>query len=1023
MKKLSKLQRILGIKEEIKFEHIMKEDEMKLRKLKEQWELEKRHQGKNMMTNEEIEKKEKEFKEKAKRVINPEEFVKEIMEKKNYVNKIKYYPKTGEYFLYEPHEGIYKMVTPAEFGTLMGNMIITSPLQGKVDSIYYAEKVVNVLKATEMTHLGLPELSWDYLILSNGALNLKTKEFLSYNPEIFMTTKVYYEYKPGETCPKFMEFIKRLTGGHEDRINLLRSWMHTVLTMNKKAQVFLYLYGPAGAGKTMFANYLAALIGRERVIYTSLKNLNTDRFETYNLRFKALINITDAERYEADVPILKQIVGSDPINANAKYVQGSIEIKRIGNLMIVSNHPFKSKDNSAALMRRLIPFKVTAFDKYKSDGVPLLEPTDGGFIGPGLHELPGILNWVLSFTEQESLKILSNVEKYVSSLKDVIIQAKNNINPLSSWVEEHLRYQSGSHILFGLKGAKTDTLYGHYSEFCIREGITILTPRRFREDLENYLLSKKEFYHVITKRTNLGLALFNVVLSDMNDKLNEGIDIQEEENIHPKPICLPEVTSQVISNDQSTKQEDTGFRSVSEWYTEVNDTSEDDMSLNESIQKRHAENQYTWAEEEVSNEIKKIKERAEPNNKKRGEKDKEDSLSSSETSIPEQEYREKYLRLIGIKYNKQGKELRELGKNLLNQEDVEYIYKMKRKGMANENGTAGFMEKKKNRIIMEINKLNTFGLFVEEYTNMGASARIQPLEPTAGNSIIACSREVRNHGFFRIKKRLDSFFQGQGLLMDLDLQSCYVNLLLGLYPKQSENFGKLIEKGIWNSIYDYFKKQGKEALYNKAWVKVCVYSSYFQGGSKAMMSSILEKEREAHGMSTTEFQKWSGYGSLKAQVGLLVKEMMSTDIILAIREASQNIIKYSKEIGHTLLSHTSNQTKSCALKLTNGEYYKFIEMDFKNGFANVLQDYEFYLVSKTILDVVKIYPNLLVIGHFHDGITIYIPEMDLNKKDYDEIRAKQAVLEDINKVLGKHCDTLNLAKRSVFETKEIVLDA
>lgn len=168
--------------------------------------------------------------------------------------------------------------------------------------------------------------------------------------------------------------------------------MHTVLTYSKKVQIFLYLYGPAGSGKTMFSNFLAALIGRERVIYTTLKNLNTDRFEIYNLRFKSLINISDAERFEADVPILKQIVGSDPLNANIKYIQGSVEIKKVGNVMIVSNHPFKSRDNSSALLRRLVPFQTTFDHTLKKGRTPLVEPHEDGFQGPGISELPGILN-------------------------------------------------------------------------------------------------------------------------------------------------------------------------------------------------------------------------------------------------------------------------------------------------------------------------------------------------------------------------------------------------------------------------------------------------------------------------------------------------------------------------------------------------------------------------------------------------------------------------------------------------------
>jgi phage/plasmid-associated DNA primase len=172
--------------------------------------------------------------------------------------------------------------------------------------------------------------------------------------------------------------------------------MYTVLTMHKDAQIVLYLYGPAASGKTMFANFMCALIGRDRVVHITLKNLNTDRFKLYNLRDKALICIADAERYEADSSVIKRIVGSDPLSANAKYVQGSLPISHVGNLMIVSKHLFKSKDNTAALARRLLPFSV---EPRKVQGEmkvqpqrPLLTPNGFDFVGPGNLELPGILN-------------------------------------------------------------------------------------------------------------------------------------------------------------------------------------------------------------------------------------------------------------------------------------------------------------------------------------------------------------------------------------------------------------------------------------------------------------------------------------------------------------------------------------------------------------------------------------------------------------------------------------------------------
>ena len=71
----------------------------------------------------------------------------------------------------------------------------------------------------------------------------------------------------------------------------------------------------------------------------------------------------------------------------------------------------------------------------------------------------------------------------------------------------------GHKVLFGLKGANNTTLYGNFTQFCDLEGQTVITPRRFREDLENYLQSKASF-NVSIKKTKNGLALMNVALKN-----------------------------------------------------------------------------------------------------------------------------------------------------------------------------------------------------------------------------------------------------------------------------------------------------------------------------------------------------------------------------------------------------------------------------------------------------------------------------------------------------------------------------
>lgn len=114
------------------------------------------------------------------------------------------------------------------------------------------------------------------------------------------------------------------------------------------------------------------------------------------------------------------------------------------------------------------------------------------------------------------------------------------------------------------------------------------------------------------------------------------------------------------------------------------------------------------------------------------------------------------------------------------------------------------------------NNMEHYGVFVQDYINMGASPRLQPLVPTPGKSVTAYSSSFRAMAYLSLKDKLDIYYKSPGVLIDLDLTSCYMNILLGLYPTESQRLGSLIDKGIWNSLERYFDDQGCGNIYKKS---------------------------------------------------------------------------------------------------------------------------------------------------------------------------------------------------------------
>lgn len=77
-------------------------------------------------------------------------------------------------------------------------------------------------------------------------------------------------------------------------------------------------------------------------------------------------------------------------------------------------------------------------------------------------------------------------------------------------------------------------------------------------------------------------------------------------------------------------------------------------------------------------------------------------------------------------------------------------------------------------------------------------------------------------------------------------------------------------RGLWNYIEDEFKGKGMGHLYNKKFVKICVYSSFFLGGTKAMMEGIMDSVREDIGVTKDQcFERGDLFHSTKYHSGAL----------------------------------------------------------------------------------------------------------------------------------------------------------
>lgn len=201
-------------------------------------------------------------------------------------------------------------------------------------------EVMQILK-TDLTFVKEELLNADENIINfkNGLYSIRERKLYPHSPDVFSTIQIPCNYSPhSRNAPVFTGYLKELTGGDNEKLELLLEYMGVCISnlpgyRMKKA---LFMYGDGDTGKSQLLSLTEKLLGNDNFSVCDLSQLE-DRFGTSQLYMKRLVGHGDMSFVSVnELELFKCITGGDPVFVEFKHVNG-FRYKYTGLLWFCTN--------------------------------------------------------------------------------------------------------------------------------------------------------------------------------------------------------------------------------------------------------------------------------------------------------------------------------------------------------------------------------------------------------------------------------------------------------------------------------------------------------------------------------------------------------------------------------------------------------------------------------------------------------------------------------------------------------------
>lgn len=472
-----------------------------------------------------------------------------------YDDNLRYCETLRQFRLFDASTGQWLLLSDNKMGADLMERLDILTESGLISG--YDNKLINDIKNLLSNKFNFNNWYEDreYLLFTNGILHVPSKKLIPFNKnvkfvhDLFLINRQPYAYDETQVPSSIIEWLHWTQDEREDRVQLLRAFMRAVLLQHHEIQRFLEIVGYGKTGKSTFANLCVALVGRDNIATTSFKEMESNKFELTNFAGKKLIVLPDQDKYGGSVGVLKNLSGGDMVRNEVKNKANVTSFQYKGMIIITANAEIQSTDKSTGLQRRRITLYFNRVFKGKpSEQRNLISFSKTGEPGGEFSkELPGLINWLLSMSEETMKEYLMATSSCVEGYHKEESERDRRVSTLHDWLGEHVIYDPDYWTAIGVSREKpfnqegnhkyanfNTELYPSYLEHCSNIGQKSSTRGNFISNLIEYcrtnnLAVTKEKY----KRANglRGLRIRNEssvvkqnewpsVLEYVNDKEN-----------------------------------------------------------------------------------------------------------------------------------------------------------------------------------------------------------------------------------------------------------------------------------------------------------------------------------------------------------------------------------------------------------------------------------------------------------------------------------------------------------------------